>query len=104
MTLEGSNFVSDSKAFFNGTAKVTAYVSATELTAQIEAADIDEALAMHESWNTAEDYSFKVFVRNPFPGGGDSDSLDFLIKKTITKGDIVLTIDSSKIGEKNITR
>ena len=60
LTVNGTGFVSTSVVKFNGAAKTTTFVSATQLTAAITAADIATA-------GTAT-----VTVTNPAPGGGTS--------------------------------
>ena len=60
LTINGSNFVNGAVAFFNGTAKPTTFVSSTQITAAIPAADLASA-------GTAT-----LFVNNPPPGGGSS--------------------------------
>ena len=67
LTVNGSAFVSTSVVKFNGAAKTTTFVSATQLTAAITAADIATA-------GTAT-----VNVTNPAPGGGTSGNLSFTI-------------------------
>jgi len=63
----GTNFVSTSVVNWAGSARTTTYVSATEVTAQIKAADIAKA------------GTFKVTVTNPTPGGGTSGSSNFVV-------------------------
>jgi hypothetical protein len=67
LTVNGTNFVSNSVVNWNGSPRTTKYVSATQLTAAIPAADIAAA-------GTAA-----VTVVNPTPGGGTSKSLAFKI-------------------------
>jgi hypothetical protein len=67
LTVNGTGFVSTSVVKFNGAAKTTAFVSATQLTAAITPADIATA-------GTAS-----VTVTNPAPGGGTSGTLSFTI-------------------------
>src|SRR5579862_3908453 len=67
LTLNGTGFVSTSVVGFNGAAKTTTLVSATQVTAAITAADIATA-------GTAT-----VTVTNPAPGGGTSGNLSFTI-------------------------
>ena len=67
LTVNGTGFVSTSVVKFNGAAKTTTFVSATQLTAAITAADIATA-------GTAT-----VTVTNPAPGGGTSGNLSFTI-------------------------
>jgi Right handed beta helix region/Immunoglobulin I-set domain len=65
LTVNGSNFVSGSTVQWNGSSRTTTYVSATQLTAAITAADIATA-------GTAS-----VTVINPSPGGGTSQAQTF---------------------------
>jgi hypothetical protein len=65
LTVNGSNFISSSVVQWNGSARTTAFVSASQLTAAIPAADIAAA------GNNA------VTVMNPAPGGGTSSALTF---------------------------
>ena len=67
LTVNGTSFVSTSVVKFNGAAKTTTFVSATQLTAAISAADIATA------------GSTTVTVSNPAPGGGTSGNLSFTI-------------------------
>jgi hypothetical protein len=67
LTVNGNAFVSTSVVKFNGAAKTTTFVSTTQLTAAITAADIATA-------GTAT-----VTVTNPAPGGGTSGNLSFSI-------------------------
>jgi uncharacterized protein (TIGR03437 family) len=65
LTVNGTNFVSDSTVKFNGANRTTTFVSATQLTAAIGAADI------------ASPGTPSVTVTNPAPGGGESNALTF---------------------------
>jgi uncharacterized repeat protein (TIGR01451 family) len=65
LTVNGSNFVSNSKVQWKGADRVTAFVSSTQVTAAILAADI-------LTTGTAA-----VTVVNPTPGGGTSNTLTF---------------------------
>jgi hypothetical protein len=67
LTVNGTNFVSSSSVLFNGAARTTTFVSATQLTAAILATDIT-------STGTPP-----VVVTNPTPGGGQSNSVTFTI-------------------------
>src|SRR6202040_2233467 len=67
LTVNGTGFVSTSVVKFNGAARTTTFVSATQLTAAVTAADIATA-------GTAT-----VTVTNPAPGGGTSASVSFAI-------------------------
>jgi uncharacterized protein (TIGR03437 family) len=67
LTVNGTNFVSTSKVRWNGAERATTFVSATQLTAAILAADI------------ANGGSASITVNNPTPGGGTSDAISFAI-------------------------
>jgi len=70
LKVTGSNFLSDSKVLWNSQIRPTTFVSATQLTAGITAADIAVA------------GSAQVSVASPAPGGGISLSLAFSINAT----------------------
>ena len=70
LTINGSNFVSSSQVKWNGANRTTHFVSATQLTAAILAADI-----LTES-------PANVTVINPTPGGGTSNTATFTISTT----------------------
>jgi hypothetical protein len=67
LTVNGTNFISTSAVQWNGTGRTTSYVSATQLTASITAADIATA------------GSAGVTVVNPTPGGGTSAAANLAI-------------------------
>ena len=68
LTLQGSDFVSDSVVRWNGSDRVTTFVSANELQAAITAADIATA------------GSVSVTVFSPAPGGGVSTAQTFTVE------------------------
>jgi uncharacterized protein (TIGR03437 family) len=63
LTVDGANFVNGSVVRWNGTARPTAYVSPTRLTADIPSSDISAV------------GSAQVSVANPAPDGGTSNAL-----------------------------
>jgi hypothetical protein len=67
LTVTGTNFITGSKVRWNGVEKTTTYGSATTLTAQITAADIEAAGTP------------AVTVVNPTPGGGTSNVVSFTV-------------------------
>ena len=67
LTVNGTNFVATSAVSFNGTPRTTTFVSGTQLTIQVTAADIATA------------GTFNVSVTNPPPGGGTSANLTFTV-------------------------
>jgi hypothetical protein len=69
LTVNGSNFVNGATVRWNGADRTTTFVSATQLTAQIAAADIQSS------------GSASVTVFNPAPGGGTSSALSFSISQ-----------------------
>ncbi|MGI8773009.1 MAG: hypothetical protein ACR2JE_16415 [Acidobacteriaceae bacterium] len=67
LTVTGSSFISGSTVLWNGSPRITSFVSATQLTASIYASDI------------AAPGGAAVGVVNPGPGGGDSNGLTVTI-------------------------
>src|SRR6185436_627586 len=65
LTVNGTNFVAGSRVLWNGAERLTTYLSATQLAAQISEADIANAATVN------------VTVFNPAPGGGASNALSF---------------------------
>src|SRR5579871_1491463 len=97
LSVTGSGFVSASQVQWNGVARNTTYVSATQLTATINASDL-------MSPGTAA-----VTVMNPTPGGGISSGLSFTIGNpapsiaslspaTVTAGSATFTLTVTGIG------
>ncbi len=71
LTVNGTNFVNGSSVQWNGQGRTTSFVSATQLTATINAADVASA-------GTAS-----ISVSNPAPGGGTSNTLSFSINNPV---------------------
>jgi hypothetical protein len=71
LTLTGSAFTSASSVQFNGSARATAFVSATTLTAQLTAADAATA------------GTFSISVTTPAPGGGTSSGVAFTVNNPL---------------------
>ncbi len=67
LTVNGTNYVSNSVVRYGGSNRTTTFVNATQLTAQITAADI--AIAG----------TFPVTVFTPAPGGGTSNAVNFTV-------------------------
>ena len=67
LTVDGTNFVSNSVVDWNGSARATAYVSSTQVTATINASDV------------ATVGTTSVTVVNPTPGGGTSNAQTFTV-------------------------
>lgn len=67
LTVTGTNYISTSVVDWAGAPLATSYVSATEITATVPAADIAKA------------GTCKVTVTNPAPGGGISASFNFTV-------------------------
>jgi hypothetical protein len=72
LTVNGTDFVSNATVNFNGVAKTTTFVSATQLTAAISSTDIAAA------------GTIPVTVTNPAPGGGTSNSVNFTVNAAVT--------------------
>jgi hypothetical protein len=71
LTVNGTNFISTSTVQWNGTARTTTYVSSTQVTAVILAADI------------ATGGTFPVTVVNSTPGGGTSNAVNFTVNNPV---------------------
>jgi len=71
LTVNGTGFVSGATVLWNGSSRTTTFVSATQITASITAADI--ALAG----------TFAVSVSNPAPGGGASSTLPVVVDNPV---------------------
>jgi hypothetical protein len=67
LTVNGNSFVSGAVVQWNGAARTTTFVSSTQLTAAITAADLANA------------GTIPVTVVNPAPGGGPSNAVNFAI-------------------------
>ncbi len=68
LTVNGKDFVQGSTVDWNGSARTTSYVSSSQLTAKILAADVGTS-------TTAA-----VTVNTPVPGGGISNTVDFSVE------------------------
>ena len=83
LTVTGTNFVSSSEIIFNEASKQTKFISSTELTCQIDPDDtVLGSSAVQESmlFEIQQSEAVPVSVRNPSPGGGDSNSIEFTIQ------------------------
>jgi hypothetical protein len=69
LTVNGTGFVSGAAVYWNGSSRTTTFVSASQLTASINAADVATA------------QSVNVTVVNPAPGGGSSNVAPFQVIK-----------------------
>jgi len=67
LTVNGTNFLDSSVVNWNGSPRATTFVSATQITAIVNAADIAKA------------GTFKVTVTSPAPGGGTSAASNFVV-------------------------
>jgi hypothetical protein len=86
LTVNGTNFVSGAVVQWNGAPRTTSFVSSTQVTASIGAADI------------ATTASVPVTVVNAAPGGGTSNSLTFTVGAT-TPGTLQLSAATYSVGE-----
>ena len=82
LTVNGTGFVSNSVVNWNGTALATQFVSGSQLTATVPAADIATAST---GW---------VTVVNPAPGGGTSNTAFFTVTANVGKS-LAFTLASS---------
>jgi hypothetical protein len=82
LTLNGSGFIASSTVYWGTSALTTTYVSATQLTAQVPAADIATAGTV------------AITVQNPTPGGGTSNAWQFEVD-SVSSGSTAPTITST---------
>jgi hypothetical protein len=68
VTITGTNFVRGSFALWNGSERTTVFVNSSKLRVAIPAADL------------AKQGTFRVKVKNPPPGGGESAALIFTVQ------------------------
>lgn len=74
LTVNGTNYINGSAVNWNGTALATTFISATQLTALVPAANISTA------------GSFSVTVFSPLPGGGGSNAISFSVNTASSPG------------------
>jgi hypothetical protein len=86
LTVNGSNFVSGALVQWNGSARPTTLVDASQLTAQISADDI--VVAGEEN----------VTVVNPAPGGGTSNPLTFNVPCVLTSAGTASQQTQARLG------
>jgi hypothetical protein len=67
LTINGSGFTSNATVTYNGAAHTASYLSSTQLSVQLSAADLATA------------GSYAVVATNPAPGGGASNSVNFTV-------------------------
>ena len=79
LTVNGSGFIDGSVVRWDGSDRTTTFVSSSELSAQITAADIATAEAA------------QVTVFNPAPGGGTSNALSFTIDEPTVSNPVPVT-------------
>jgi len=71
LTITGTNFISSSTVTFNGSSQAATFVSATQLTISLTAAD------------QAAAGNYAVVVSNPSPGGGSSSPVNFTVNNPV---------------------
>ena len=82
LTVNGSGFIASSTVYWGASALTTTYVSATQLTAQVPAADIATA------------GTIAITVQTPAPGGGTSNAWQFEVDSA-SSGSTAPTITST---------
>jgi hypothetical protein len=91
LTVNGSNFASGAVVNWNGSPRVTTFMSNTQLTAAILATDI------------ATPTTASITVTNPAPGGGTSEAVPFPVNKSttgapMTRNDITANASASAVA------
>jgi Calx-beta domain-containing protein/uncharacterized protein DUF4214 len=105
LTVNGSNFIGGAVMKWNGSDRATSFVSSTQLTAQISAADLSSA------------GTFPVTVVNPPPGGGASSAVNFSVNnpqptldnispasKTVGDAAFTLTVNGTNYNSSSVVR
>ncbi len=87
LTINGTNFVSNSTVTYHGTAHTPTFVSATRLTISLSTGDLQTA------------GNFAVVVTNPAPGGGHSNSVNFVVNAASS---ITVSLNGSNSGSANL--
>ena len=103
LTINGSNFVSTSTVTYNGVGHTATFVSSTQLTISLSAAD------------QATAGTYPVVVTNPTPGGGASNSVNFTVNnpvpatssispalKTAGDGGFTLTVNGTNFNSTSV--
>ncbi len=88
LTINGSSFLSTSTVTYGNVAHTATYVSATQLTISLSAAD------------QATAGTYPVVVTNPAPGGGASNSVNFTVNAASS---VTVTLNGSSSGTANET-
>jgi hypothetical protein len=86
LTVNGTNFVTDSVVRWNGQARPTTFVNSTQLTAQIPASDLAAA------------GSAQVSVFTPPAGGGESNAVSFAINLPPNPLPAISSINPTTVG------
>jgi uncharacterized repeat protein (TIGR01451 family) len=87
LTVTGSNFVNGAVVSYNGMARATTFVGATQLTVALLATD------------TATAGTFPLTVTNPTPGGGTSNSINFIVNATADNpAPTITTLQPATVG------
>lgn len=86
LTLSGANFDSASTVTYAGAAHAVTFVSATQLTIQLTAAD------------QATAGTFPVVVSNPAPGGGASNAVNFTVTPAAATKLAITSVSSSSLA------
>jgi hypothetical protein len=87
LTISGANFLSTSTVTYNGVAHAATFVSAAKLTISLSTGD--QATAGNRA----------VVVTDPAPGGGPSNSVNFVVN---TASSVVVTLNGSTSGSANV--
>jgi len=86
LTINGTGFLATSTVTFNGVAHSATYVSASQLTISLTAADLATA------------GNYPIVVTNPAPGGGRSESVEFGVWTPVTNTSSSLTFSLPPLG------
>ena len=91
MTVNGTNFIASSTAEFNGSPRVTTYISSSQLSVSILSSDLSVATS-----------SALITVSNPTPGGGTSNAQMFQVLNPVPSTTSISPI-SGMVGDGQIS-
>jgi Pro-kumamolisin, activation domain/Bacterial Ig-like domain (group 3) len=91
LTINGSGFVPSSTVTYNGTAHVSTFVAATQISLALNSSDV------------ANTGSYPIAVTNPAPGGGTSSAVNFSVVTGTPAGTFPVTVTATSGSLTNST-
>lgn len=86
LTIAGSGFINNSMIYFDGSAKETVFINENEIQCNVSSEDINKAIPANRNrqGNIFSFVDIPVYVMNPAPGGGNSETLKFELRDNYT--------------------